>query len=460
MGRLDASGGIYETSSTTERKSAFQSGEYPVAVYGLGKMGLPLAAVYGEVTGNVIGVDVDTSVIQAVNDGHSPIQREPGLSELVEALVSQGQLKATTDYERATREATIHIVIVPTPIDDNRLPDLSILRETVRRIGGGLTPGDIVVIECTVPPRTCVDVVEPLLVEESHLDSDEFGVAYCPERTASGRALRDIRRSYPKVVGGIDEHSTEVAKDIYECITDNNVLACSNTVVTECVKLFEGLYRDVNIALVNELARFVDEIDVNANEAIEIANTAPYVDLHTPGAGVGGHCIPYYPYFLINMFETDAPLLRTARGVNDSMPDFTVEKVREGFREVGRDLSESTVLVLGVTFRPDVAETRAAPAKRIIKRLSSAGAEVLAVDPLLPSTGSIPAELISLEDAYQRTVEGVVVVTPHSDFEEINWDALRGHRDRLVIVDGRQAYDLSSHPDWAYTIGTGLEPKH
>jgi UDP-N-acetyl-D-mannosaminuronic acid dehydrogenase len=221
------------------------------------------------------------------------------------------------------------------------------------------------------------------------------------------------------------------------------------------VKVFEGIYRDVNIALANELAHFVDEIDVDVTEAIDVANTSPYSDIHDPGAGVGGHCIPYYPYFLIEQFDTPGPLLRTAREVNDSMPNFTVGKVREGFDALGQELEDATVLVLGLTYRPGVEEIRAAPALGITELLSDAGAEVLAVDPLLDSIDTFAAEKVTLEEAPDRSVDGVVVVTPHEDFEPVGWDTLRGERDRLVIVDGRDAYDLSGLPDWTYTIGRG-----
>ncbi|TKR25453.1 nucleotide sugar dehydrogenase [Natronomonas salsuginis] len=437
-------------------QAAIQSGDVPVAVYGLGKMGLPLAAVFAELTGNVIGADVDPDVVETINDGSCHVKREPGLAELVGERVEAGALEATTEPTDAAREASVHVVIVPTPITDAKQPDLSILDSVVEDIGSGLSAGDLVLVECTVPPRTTADRIAPRLAERSGLDSDEFGVAFCPERTSSGRALEDIRGAYPKVVGGVDAESTRVAKCIYEGINDAGVIEVSDSTTAECVKVFEGLYRDVNIALANELATFTDEFGIDVNEAIEVANTQPFCDIHTPGPGVGGHCIPFYPYFVIDPFETDAPLLETARTVNDSMPAFTVGKLREEFEAEGLDLSDASVLVLGLTYRPGVEEIRASPAISIASELSEAGASVYGVDPMLDDFEEFDLEPIALSAIYDRAFDGVVSVTPHEEFEAIEWDRL-GRAGGSVVVDGRQTLDLSETAHRVYTIGGGYD---
>ena len=439
--------------SITDTSEAFCRGDFPVAVYGLGKMGLPLAAVYADVSGNAVGVDVDPAVVESINSGESHVNREPGLDSLIEQVVADGSLTATTEYGVATESAQIHVIIVPTPITEGNAPDLSILKETVRRIGGGLTPGDLVVVECTVPPRTCQEIVKPVLADESGLSTDEFGVSMCPERTASGRALKDIRGSYPKVVGGIDTQSTDAAEALYQNITDNEVLRCSNATVAETVKLFEGLYRDVNIALANELARFTDELGIDVNEALETANTAPYVDLHRPGPGVGGHCIPYYPYFLIQPFETEAPLLRTAREINDGMPEFTVQKLQEEFEAEGRDLQGSTVLVLGLTYRPGVNEIRATPTLPIAEQLDELGVDVRLVDPILEDFSEFAGTPTPLEDIYACDPDAAVMVTPQEEFDGIDWERFNP----LVVIDGRQSLDLAETSHRVYTIGSGRQ---
>jgi UDP-N-acetyl-D-mannosaminuronic acid dehydrogenase len=449
--------GLYgSTAPTDQQREAFLSGETPVAVYGLGKMGLPLAAVYADVTGNVVGADVDPGVVETVDRGDCHVEREPGLPELVSDLHDREALRAVAEPAEAAAEAAIHVLIVPTPITDDDEPDLSILRAATRSVAEGLSPGDVVVVECTVPPGTTDGVVRETLLEESGLEAGEFGLAFCPERTSSGRALEDIRGAYPKVVGGVDAESRRVAELVYGEINDEGVLPVSDATTAEAVKVFEGLYRDVNIALANELGQFADEMDIDVLEAIEIANTQPFCDIHDPGPGVGGHCIPFYPYFLIEPFETRAPLLRTAREVNDSMPEFTVRKLREELDAEGTDLADASVLVLGLTYRPGVEEIRASPSLDIAERLTEAGADVYGVDPVLSAYDAFELTPLSLSDIYERAFDGVVMVTPHEEFDEIRWPEV-GRPDGSVVVDGRDTLGLDDTDHRVYTIGTGSD---
>ncbi|WP_255192407.1 nucleotide sugar dehydrogenase [Natronobeatus ordinarius] len=440
------------------QRASFLAGEVPVAVYGLGKMGLPLAAVFADVSRNVIGADIDPAVVETIEDGGSHVKREPGLEDLVFELVSAGALSATTEPREAASAAAVHVVIVPTPITDDKEPDLAILDAVVEEIGAGLEEGDLVCIECTVPPQTTERRVLPALEDASGLERGEFGLAFCPERTSSGRALEDIRGAYPKVVGGVDDESTRAATLIYEELNAKGVLPVSDATTAESVKVFEGLYRDVNIALANELARFTDELGIDVTEAIDVANTQPFCDIHTPGPGVGGHCIPYYPYFMIEPFEADSSLLETARAVNDSMPAFTVEKVQEGLEADGKSVAESTVVVLGLTYRPGVEEIRATPSIPISEELSSLGATVYGVDPMLDSVEEFALEQVDLEAALELEADAIVLVTPHEEFLDINWEDVHRNSDSLsIVIDGRQALEADAVGARVYTIGRGYD---
>lgn len=446
----DARRGLYGSQrSVDEQREALVTGEVPVAVYGLGKMGLPLAAVYAETTRNVIGFDIAQDVVDSVNAGTSHVAREPGLDELVGETVAADAFRATTDPKDAATEAAIHVVIVPTLITDQHEPDLSALEAAVETIGAGLDEGDLVIIECTVPPGTCDDLVVPLLEETSGLELGEFGVAFCPERTSSGRALEDIRGAYPKIVGGVDEESNRVAELIYGEINSNGVIPVSDARTAEAVKLFEGLYRDVNIALANELGRVQGELGIDVTEAIDAANTQPFCDIHTPGAGVGGHCIPYYPYFVMGVVDERMPMLETSRQVNDSMPGFTAETAVDMLAETGRTAEDSTFLVLGLTYRPAIAETRATPAKGVVDTLRSHGSRVLAVDPVLDDTSEFDAERVDLDEIYDHDVDAVILVTAHEEFDAIEWDRFED----IVVVDGRGALGDTGHP--TYVVGGG-----
>lgn len=451
----DAPRSLYGSSrSPDDQRRAFLDGRVPVAVYGLGKMGLPLAAVYAETTSNTVGVDISSAVVAAVNRGETHVVREPDLDPLVADAVEKGALRARDDPAAAAAEARVHVIIVPTPIHADSTPDLSALRSVCADIAAGLAPGDLVIVECTVPPTTCRDVVRPLLAEESGFSPTEFGLAFCPERTSSGRAIEDIRGAYPKVVGGVDPESTRAAALVYEEINSQGAITVSDATTAESVKVFEGVYRDVNIALANELARFTDELGIDVNEAISVANTLPFCDIHTPGIGVGGHCIPYYPYFLIHGFSTDAPLLRTAREVNDSMPAFAVAKLREEFAAEGIDVEGKTVLVLGLTYRAGVNETAATPAGPLINGLREAGVDVLAADPILTADeiAAFGAEPVSLADVTDRAVDAAVLVTAHEEIVALDWE---GFDEPLIVIDGRNALDLADTNHRVYTIASG-----
>lgn len=451
--------GLYGSTTDGEtQRTAFLNGEIPVAVYGLGKMGLPLAGVYAETCGNVIGADIDPDVVETINDGGCHVKREPGLDELVADLVAEGALEATSDPVEAAKEASVHVIIVPTPITDDNEPDLSILQAAVEAIGQGLSEGDTVIVECTVPPKTTTGLVTETLEEMSGLSRGTFGVAFCPERTSSGRALEDIRSAYPKVVGGVDTESTRVAKLLYKEINSCGVLETSDATTAECVKLFEGMYRDVNIALANELARFTDELGIDVREAIDVSNTQPFCDIHDPGPGVGGHCIPFYPYFLIQPLESDSQLLETARAVNDSMPAFTVAKVQDVLQKNGTDLDSATVGIMGLTYRPGVEEIQKSPAIPISRELTSLGCTVYGVDPLLDSAEEFELDLVSLEKLYDKSLDALVIVTPHEEFADVRWDLFESPTEEVpFILDGRAFIDDLGVEVPRYTIGSGFK---
>ncbi len=431
-----------------QRQRRFREGEVPVAVYGLGKMGLPLAAVYAETTGNVTGVDIDETVVDRIEAGECPVANEPGLAPLTERLVEEGKLTATTDGQEAARDATVHVVIVPTEIRDGGTVDLRALESAVGTIATGLDPGDIVIVESTVPPGTTADVVAPTLAAESGLDRSAFGVAFCPERTASGRALEDVRGAYPKVVGGVDDESTAVAELLYEAVTANEVVPVSDATTAECVKVFEGVYRDVNIALANELATMADELGIDVREAIEVANGQPYCDIHAPGPGVGGHCIPYYPYFLISEYDTATPLMETARTVNDEMAAVTVDRLGQELAAEGTDLDGARVALLGVAYRPGVDETRAAPARRIDTLLQDRGAETVAVDPVCSDLSMLAATEIDMDDLPEQHLDAAILVTAHEAFGRLDWDEVAE-----LLIDTRAVVDGSTVDGRVYTLG-------
>ena len=420
---------------------AVKGGEVTVAVFGLGKMGLPLAAVFAEKGARVIGVDVNPAVAAEINRGNCPVTGEPGLPELIRKNVANGRLSATTDGSGAVKRSDVMVILVPSLLKEDNSLDLGAVTTACCEISMGLAKGHFVILETTVPPRTTRDVLLPIL-KRSGLKEGEFGLAFCPERTSSGRALRDILGEYIKVVGGIDERSTETAAAIYSVINEKGARPVSDATVAEAVKVFEGVYRDVNIALANELALVCKEYGINASEVFRVANEPladnghPYTVLLTPGAGVGGHCIPVYPYFVTNAVKTDTSVIKAARKKNEYMPEYMVEMAVDGLKEAGKPISGARVLVLGLTYRGGVKETRYTPAVPVIRMLKRLGAEVTLYDPLF-TPGEVEHLGVEFGEDFQD-MDCVVVVTDHREFKAYDWQKLGDRMRTKLIVDGRQ----------------------
>lgn len=426
-------------------RAALTGGKVTVAVYGLGKMGLPLAAVFADKGARVIGVDISPEVVARVNKGECPVVNEPGLPEMIKAAVAGGRLRATTDAVTAAKESDVMVILVLCLLNTDKSPDLAAVTAVCSSIGQGLSKGDFVILETTVPPRTTKDVLLPIL-EQSGLKEGEFGLAFCPERTSSGRAIRDITGAYMRIVGGIDNESTETAAAIYSVINKKGVIAVSDTTTAEVVKLFEGIYRDVNVALSNQLALLCREMGVSFSEVLPAVNE-PFdeehqryiVNLLQPGAGVGGHCIPVYPYFVTGTAKSDTSLIKLARKINESMPYHMVDLILEGLKDAGRNVRGSNILILGLAFRGGVRETRNSPAIPIIQRLKKLHANVFLYDPLFSKE-----EIESFGAAYSDSfadMDCVVIVTDHKEFREYDWQKIGGKMGSKVIVDGRQVVD-------------------
>ncbi|NJE02066.1 nucleotide sugar dehydrogenase [Thermococcus sp. JdF3] len=417
-----------------EVKTALKNGEVTIAVYGMGKMGLPLAAVFADHGARVIGVDINEKVVEMINKGENHVKEEPGLDELVRKNVEVGRLRATTDGVWAAKQADVMVILVPTLTDERGNLKLGPVYDVAEKISQGLERGDIVITEATMPPGTTESLI-PIL-EKSGLELGEFGLAHAPERTMTGTAIRDITGQYPKIVGASDENTLEAVIGIYETINRKGVIPMSSIKAAEAVKVFEGVYRDVNIALANELAMWCEEHGLDALEIFQAANTQPYCHLHMPGAGVGGHCIPVYPWFVINLAKKTNPrLIKTAREINDSMPHHVVELTIKGLNEIGRPLKGSNILVLGLTFRGGVREFMKAAAKPIIQELKEWGANVYAYDPLCTPEDAERFGAEWKEDF--KDIDAIVITADHKEFKELDLERVAKEMRNRVIVDGR-----------------------
>ena len=411
--------------------------EARVAVVGLGKIGLPLAVLYASNGARVLGCDLNPGTVAAINEGSCPVFGEPGLEEALSAALLQGRLSATTDTTAAVRDSDVVVIIVPVGIDESRRADFSNLDVAAEAVGRGLKAGTLVILETTVPVGVTRGRLRRRLMAASGLRSaGDFLLAYSPERVSSGSMLRDLH-TYPKLVGGIDAASVEAAIAFYRRVLDAEVMPVSDAETAEFAKLAESVYRDVNIALANELARSADQLGIDFNEASAMANSQPYSHLHAPGLGVGGHCIPVYPYFLP---EGTSDLVTLGRRINDSMARYGVDLLDSALiDQTGVGLRGRDVLILGLAYRGGVKEATLSSTLLVAKALEERGAQPLVHDPLfsdaeIQALGLKPAQLTPDFEA-----EAIVLQAAHSEYRQLDLAALGCS----VLLDGRRALDRS-----------------
>lgn len=391
-----------------------------------------MAAQYARRGLTVIGCDIALRVVEAVNVGQSPISGEPGLSEAVAQGVAAGRLWATTDATHASSQSNVVVVIVPLMINENRRPDFRSIDAATAAIARGLHREHLVIYETTLPVGTTRRRFGEMLEDISGLTPGrDFWLAFSPERVYSGRIFSDLQR-YPKVVGGIDPTSTARAAEFYRLALGAEVLEVGSTEQAEFTKLVETTYRDVNIALANEFARRAAELGLDVTVSIRAANTQPFSHIHAPGVGVGGHCIPVYPYFLMDNREEGESLSlpRLARRINEEMPRYIVDLLARALH----GLAGRRVLILGLAYRENVKETAFTAAKDLIAALKSRGAEVLLNDPLFSQEEIEAHDVRSVELNGSLPVDAVILQCYHDAYRKLD---ITQFKDCRVVFDGR-----------------------
>lgn len=407
------------------------------AVVALGKIGLPLAVQIAESGVPVVGVDIAKPVIEAVNKGVPPFPGETHLDTKLKSVVDAGKLEATDDFSRLN-SADVIIVVVPVIVDVHANPDLRAIDSASREIAANMKSGALISYETTLPIHTTRKHFVPLLESESGLKcGTDFFVCHSPERVFTGRVFQDLR-AYPKLVGGVDEKSAEIAVDFYEKVLQfdvrddlhkpNGVWDLGSAEAAELAKLAETTYRNVNIGFANELALHADEINVDVDEVITASNSQPFSHIHRPGISVGGHCIPVYPKFYLSV-DTQATLPAASVAVNESMP----ERAAKRLEKMMGTTAGKTVAILGAAYRGGVKETAFSGVFPLVKALEAQGARALVNDPMYTDD-----ELAALGlDTYEfgSEVDGCILHTNHVEYNSLTKDDLPGVE---AIFDGRR----------------------
>jgi len=443
-------------------QKSVKDGKLTMSVIGLGRVGLPTALLFAEAGAKVIGVDINEEKVANLNKGKA-YMNEPGLEMLLQKVLVNGTFSATTDVANAVSQSDAVMICVPTPLNEAKKPDYTPLKNACENIAKYLKKGALVMIESTVSPTTTEKVIKPILEQFSGLQATrDFGLAFCPERGAPGGILNDLRNN-TRVVGGIDDKSRECAIALLKTVTRAQVFGVSSATAAEATKLFENVYRDVNIALANELAVLCEKLKVDMLEIIDAANakTLGFVDkftqkyrsfsvpcnLHTPGAGVGGDCIPVNPYYLLQKAESlqvNLRIVKLVRKTNDAMPHHIVELVIDALKDLGKKVGESRIAILGFTYKGDVDDMRNTPAKPIINKLKALGANMVGFDPMIgiKQVNEFKISQSANLDECLRNADCAIVITDHSNFKKIRLEKMKKLMNtKAAIVDARGVFD-------------------
>lgn len=402
-----------------------------ICIIGLGYIGLPTAAMFATHGHRVLGVDVNQKVIDALNKGKIIIE-EPNLEETVNVAVKEGTLRAAMEPE----ESDAFIICVPTPIKSDKTADLTYVESGIRRIIPFLKKGNIVILESTSPPGTTRDFMGSILKEAGFIPGQDVHLAYCPERVLPGRILIELKEN-SRVVGGINEESADIVKDLYKSFVKGEIYISEATTAEMC-KLMENTYRDVNIALANELAMLCEKMKVNAWDVIKYANKHPRVNLHMPGPGVGGHCIAVDPWFIIEKQPETAKIMDLARNTNDNMPQYVLERIK-GLTKNVQGIKK--VCILGVTYKPNVDDMRESPIIELIHLLKEQGDfEPVVVDKHVDLDGSKERNLYeAAKDSHL-----MVLAVNHNEFKELDFERLKDTMKCPVVLDTRNFWDAET----------------
>jgi len=392
----------------------------------LGYIGLPTATMFSCYGHKVIGVDVNEKVVNNINKGKIIIE-EPNLEEIVEDVVKKGNLIASI----SPKESDVFIISVPTPIKDDKTSDMSYVISATKSIVKYLKEGNIVVLESTSPVGTTEEVVKPIIEESGLKVGRDIMLGYCPERVIPGKIIYELKNN-DRVIGGIDKKSAEEIRKIYKTIVDGNIYL-TDCKTAELCKLMENTYRDVNIALSNELLLICDKLNINVWEVIEYSNKHPRVNLHTPGPGVGGHCLAVDPWFIIEKEPELSNIIKSSRLLNDSMPEYVYNKIDKILQ---KDKSKK-ITILGITYKANTDDMRESPIIKLIDKLLKNNYNVKVFDPYIKD---FQINCQSILEACKDS-DLLILGVNHDYFKNLPLDEIKTTMKGNLILDTRNFLD-------------------
>ncbi len=414
-----------------------------VCVIGIGRIGLPTALSFAKSGLETIGVDINQKLVDNVNSGKFPLKDEPGYNEIFDDVIKNKKFSATTNIENAVPNSDLIVLSLPTPMDENNVPDYSALKTVASKLSDILSPNSLVIVESTIEPGFIEDEMISIISKSGRLNAEKnFFIGVCPENANPGEILHDFT-NLPRLVGGINSDIAKIIKSIYNFVFSVELVEMPNCKTANAVKLTTNVFRDINIAFISELSLMFEKLGIDTNKVLEAATKKYNFQVHYPGAGVGGPCLPINSYQLLNTAKrigSNLSIIESGRKINEKMPQHVIELTMNAFEEIPESLSTSHILILGVSYKPNVKDIQLTPAEEIIKKLQEKNVIVHIYDPYFTSTEvfGIVVEK-NIEDIISK-VDATIIVTAHNEFKKLDISLFKQMK-HPILIDTRGIID-------------------
>ena len=414
-----------------------------VCVVGIGRIGLPTALSFAKSGLQTIGVDINENLVSTINSGVFPLKDEPGYEEIFNDVIKNKMFSATTKIEDAIPNSDLILLSLPTPMDKNNVPDYSALRDSASKLSKFLSPNSLIIVESTVEPGFIEDEMVPIISKSDQLKIGEnFFIGVCPENANPGEILHDFT-NLPRLVGSINKQTTEIIASIYDFVFAVELVIMPDCKTANAVKLTTNVFRDINIAFINELSLMFEKLGIDTLKVLEAAKKKYNFQIHYPGAGVGGPCLPINSYQLLNAARrsgVNLSMIEYSRQINEKMPEHVIKLTLDAFKECKKPIQNNDILILGVSYKPDVKDIQLTPAKHIIKKLQDLGANIHIYDPYFSSSQVFGINVEENLDAVISKVDASIIITAHKEFRNISLPVFNKMKSP-ILVDTRGIID-------------------
>ena len=429
-----------------EVSESLNSKSLRVCVIGIGRIGLPTALSFAKSGLQTIGVDINENLVEKINSGKFPLKDEPGYDVIFDNVIKNKKFSATTDISDAVPNSNLIVLSLPTTMDENNIPDYSALRNVATRLAELLSTDSLVIVESTVEPGFIEDEMVSIISKSERLEIEKnFFIGVCPENANPGEILHDFT-NLPRLVGGINDNITKIITKIYDFVFSVELVEMPNCKTANAVKLTTNVFRDINIAFVSELSLMFEKLGIDTNKVLEAAKKKYNFQVHYPGAGVGGPCLPINSYQLLNSAKragVKLSMIESGRKINEKMPDHVVKLTSDAFKESNKSLQNSDILILGVSYKPNVKDIQLSPAEKIIKKLQNLGTNVHVYDPYFSSENIFGIKVEDNLDDILPKMDAAIIVTSHDDFKKIKISSFAKMKNP-ILIDTRGIIDPSS----------------